>query len=54
MKSIDKAGTYSGAYPVEPNADWRKNAVQLRHLNELAERVRALEKKLPEPERSKP
>jgi UDP-3-O-[3-hydroxymyristoyl] glucosamine N-acyltransferase len=54
MKSIDKAGTYTGAYPFEANSEWRKNAAQLRHLNELAERLRALEKKLREPERSKP
>jgi UDP-3-O-[3-hydroxymyristoyl] glucosamine N-acyltransferase len=54
MKSIDKPGTYTGAYPFEANIDWRKNAAQLRHLSELAERLRALEKKILTPERSKP
>lgn len=43
-KSIDTPGTYTGAYPFEPNRNWRHNAVQLRHLAELADRVRLLEK----------
>ncbi|HKA46201.1 MAG TPA: UDP-3-O-(3-hydroxymyristoyl)glucosamine N-acyltransferase [Burkholderiales bacterium] len=54
MKSIDKPGVYTGAYPFEANANWRKNAAQLRHLSELAERLRALERKILTPERSKP
>jgi UDP-3-O-[3-hydroxymyristoyl] glucosamine N-acyltransferase len=54
MKSIDKPGTYSGAYPSQPNAEWRRNAARLRHLDELAERVGALETKFPKHERSKP
>jgi UDP-3-O-[3-hydroxymyristoyl] glucosamine N-acyltransferase len=53
-KSIDKPGTYTGAYVFEPHNQWRRNAVQLRHLAELAERLRALEKKLAQPKRSKP
>ena len=53
MKSINQPGTYSGAYPSQPNAEWRRNAAQLRHLNELAQRLRALEKLLVT-ERSKP
>lgn len=51
-KSIYKSGTYTGAYPFEENRGWRKNAAQLRHLSELAERVRALEKQLAQLERS--
>jgi UDP-3-O-[3-hydroxymyristoyl] glucosamine N-acyltransferase len=51
-KSIEKSGTYTGAYPFEENRAWRRNAAQLRHLNELAERVRALEKQLAQHERS--
>lgn len=51
-KSILKSGTYTGAYPFEENRSWRKNAAQLRHLNELAERVRTLEKQLAQHERS--
>jgi UDP-3-O-[3-hydroxymyristoyl] glucosamine N-acyltransferase len=52
-KSIDKPGTYTGVYAFEPHARWRRNAVHLRHLGDLADRVRALEKK-PKPKRSKP
>lgn len=52
MKSIDRPGTYSGAYPFEANRDWRRNAAQLRHLADLADRLRALEKKLAALERS--
>lgn len=44
-KSIDKPGTYTGAYPFEANREWRRNAAQLRHLSDLAERLRALEKR---------
>jgi UDP-3-O-[3-hydroxymyristoyl] glucosamine N-acyltransferase len=51
-KSIYKSGTYTGAYPFEENRGWRKNAAQLRHLNELADRVRALEKQLAQNGRS--
>jgi len=42
-RSIDQPGTYTGAYPFEANREWRRNAAQLRHLNELAQRLRALE-----------
>jgi UDP-3-O-[3-hydroxymyristoyl] glucosamine N-acyltransferase len=52
-KSIDRPGRYSGLYGFEPHARWRKNAVQLRHLGKLAERVRALEKKQAQKKRSK-
>ena len=45
-KSITEPGTYTGAYPFEPNRDWRRNAASLRNLGELTERVRALEKAL--------
>ena len=51
-RSIDEPGTYTGAYPFEPNREWRKNAAQLRHLNELARRLRALEEKYAASERS--
>lgn len=53
-KSIDRPGTYTGAYAFEPHSEWRRNAAQLRHLNELAERVRALENKPAQPKRSRP
>ena len=52
MKSIDRAGTYTGAYPFDANAVWRRNAVHLRHLGELADRIKALERRLAARERS--
>ena len=51
-KSITKPGVYTGAYPFELNRDWRRNAAQLRHLSDLADRLRALEKTLAALERS--
>ena len=51
-KSIDKPGTYTGAYPFEANRQWRRNAAQIRHLSDLADRLRALERKLASLERS--
>jgi len=53
-KSIDKPGVYTGAYPFDVNREWRRNAVQLRHLGDLAERIRALEESLAGTERAKP
>jgi len=41
-KSIDK-GSYTGAYPFSDNHAWRRNAAQLRHLDEMAKRIRQLE-----------
>jgi UDP-3-O-[3-hydroxymyristoyl] glucosamine N-acyltransferase len=51
-KSIEQPGTYTGAYPFEANAAWRRNAVHLRHLDELADRIKSLEKRLAAKERS--
>lgn len=45
-RSILKPGTYTGVFPFEPNASWTRNAVWLRHLSELSNRVRELEKLL--------
>jgi UDP-3-O-[3-hydroxymyristoyl] glucosamine N-acyltransferase len=53
-KSIDKPGVYTGAYVFEPHRQWRRNAAQLRHLSELAERVRELERQGGKPGRRKP
>ncbi len=48
FSSIEKPGVYSGIYPILPHRQWQKNAVQLRQLDALYQRVRALEKKLDE------
>ena len=53
-KSIDRPGIYTGAYPFEPHRDWLRNAAQLRHLAELAQRVRKLEKRPKQRKRSEP
>ncbi len=43
---IRKPGTYTGMFPADENAAWARNTAVVRHLAELADRVRALEKKL--------
>ena len=45
-RSIHQPGTYTGVFPFERNASWARNAALLRHLSELADRVRALEELL--------
>ncbi len=40
----DAPGVYTAVFPALPHRHWRKVASQLRHLDELAERVRALER----------
>ncbi|HEX7111477.1 MAG TPA: UDP-3-O-(3-hydroxymyristoyl)glucosamine N-acyltransferase, partial [Mizugakiibacter sp.] len=42
--SIREPGEYSSGSPLEPNRRWRRNAARIRHLDELARRVAALEK----------
>lgn len=42
-KSIREAGTYTGIFPFSSAQAWRKNAAQVRHLDELVKRVKALE-----------
>jgi UDP-3-O-[3-hydroxymyristoyl] glucosamine N-acyltransferase len=43
-KSIGKPGVYTGVYPFEDNRTWTRNAVWVRNLDALAERVRRLER----------
>jgi len=43
--SIHAAGEYSSGVPLQESARWRRNAARFKHLDELARRVRALEKK---------
>jgi UDP-3-O-[3-hydroxymyristoyl] glucosamine N-acyltransferase len=42
-KSITEAGTYTAVFPMQPHAQWLKNAALVRHLDELMRRVRDLE-----------
>ena len=50
-KSIREAGTYTSVQPLMAHADWKRNAAHLRHLDNLHERIRQLEKTLSELER---
>ena len=45
-RSIRKPGTYTGMFPFDENASWARNTALVRHLAELADRVRDLEKRL--------
>lgn len=45
-KSIAKAGMYSGGTPFLEHSDWLKNFSKLRHLDAMADKIRALEKRL--------
>lgn len=42
--SIRESGEYSSGTPLESNRQWRRNAVRLRQLDDLARRLRALER----------
>lgn len=46
-RSITEPGLYTGMFPIDTNADWEKNAVTLRQLHKLRERIREMEKRLP-------
>lgn len=45
-KSIMKAGCYSGIIPFDEAVAWRKNSAMLRHLTQMRDRVRELEKQV--------
>lgn len=42
-KSIREPGSYAAIYPFSKTEDWRKNAVHLRHLDEILKRIKKLE-----------
>jgi UDP-3-O-[3-hydroxymyristoyl] glucosamine N-acyltransferase len=42
-RSILKPGHYTGMFPIDTNQAWEKNAVTLKHLASLRERIRELE-----------
>jgi len=47
MRSVHKPGVYTGIFPIDDNASWEKNAATLRQLHSLRDRLRALERALP-------
>ncbi|TVP54985.1 MAG: UDP-3-O-(3-hydroxymyristoyl)glucosamine N-acyltransferase [Halomonadaceae bacterium] len=47
-RSLETPGVYSSGTGVDSNRNWRRNVVRFRQLDEMAKRVKALEKKLNE------
>ncbi|HEX5055068.1 MAG TPA: UDP-3-O-(3-hydroxymyristoyl)glucosamine N-acyltransferase [Gammaproteobacteria bacterium] len=53
-QTIEQAGSYaSSGMPLEPAAQWRRNWVRIKQLDEMAKRIRILEKKLAEFEKNR-
>ncbi|MBL8490204.1 MAG: UDP-3-O-(3-hydroxymyristoyl)glucosamine N-acyltransferase [Rhodocyclaceae bacterium] len=50
-KSIRSPGTYTGTVPFLPHGEWLRNFARLRHLESMADRIRALETRLAELEK---
>jgi UDP-3-O-[3-hydroxymyristoyl] glucosamine N-acyltransferase len=50
-KSISEPGSYTGTVPFMAHDDWLRNFARLRHLDAMADRIRALEKRLAELEK---
>lgn len=44
--SIKASGVYSAGTPLEPKAQWQKNYVRFKQLDDMSRRIRALEKEL--------
>ncbi len=44
--SIKKAGVYSSGMPIQENKTWRKNVVRMRHLDDMARRLKAIESRI--------
>jgi len=47
-KSITKPGSYSSGTAMSPTAEWRKSAARLRQIDDLAKRIKNLEKSIKE------
>jgi len=45
-RSLHEPGIYTSTVPALPHAEWRKNFVRIRQLDELSRRIKALEKAL--------
>jgi len=45
-KSIRETGSYAAIYPFSKTDEWRRNAVHLRHLDDMAKRIKSLEQEL--------
>lgn len=54
-KSIREPGVYSSGTPLEPSEQWHKNTVRFKHLDEMARRLKQLEREVEQlKERAKP
>ena len=51
-KSVTKAGSYTGWVPFLEHSEWLKNYSRLRHLDALADKIRALEARLAQLEKT--
>jgi len=47
-KSVSEKGVYTATIPAISHNDWLRNAVHIKHLDEMADRIKQLEKKLKE------
>jgi UDP-3-O-[3-hydroxymyristoyl] glucosamine N-acyltransferase len=45
-KSLQEPGVYAGVYPLDTMEQWRKTAVRVRRLDQLAARLEAIERRL--------
>jgi len=52
-KSITEPGTYTAVLSAEPHRDWLKLNARIRHLDEMSDKLRALEQRIQELERNK-
>ena len=50
-RSIRKAGTYTGMFPADDSKSWARNTAVVRHLADLMDRVRTLEKRIQDKEK---
>ncbi|MGP1939206.1 MAG: UDP-3-O-(3-hydroxymyristoyl)glucosamine N-acyltransferase [Arsenophonus sp. ET-DL9-MAG3] len=46
MRPINEPGIYSSGIPLQPNKIWRKTAALVMNINEIAKRLKALERKV--------
>ena len=44
--SIEEPGVYSSGMPIQENKLWRRNAIRMRQLDDMAKRLRQLEKQV--------
>ncbi|GAA5158981.1 UDP-3-O-(3-hydroxymyristoyl)glucosamine N-acyltransferase [Viridibacterium curvum] len=47
-KSLTEKAVYTSVIPVQPHIEWARNAVQVKHLDAMADRIKQLEKRLNE------